>query len=70
VQTLINKTANHNCWVCENYVEVLFELTLPDIFDGLNIESVFLHLEIENYQPSVMRKKDLPPIQRMKKPQK
>ena len=66
----INKVAAHNCWVCEYYVEVMFELTLPNSFDDLNIESVFLHLEFENYEPSVMRKKDLPPIPRMKKPQK
>jgi hypothetical protein len=70
VHASINKVAAHNCWVCEHYVEVMFELTLPDSFDGLNIESVFLHLEFENYEPSVMRKKDLPPIPRMKKPQK
>jgi hypothetical protein len=64
VQASINKVASHNCWVCEGYVEVMFELTLPERFYDINVESVFLHLEFENYEPTVMKKKDLPPVPR------
>ena len=65
MQASINRVSAHNCWVCEGYVEVCFELTLPDSFNELNVESVFLHLEFENYEPIVMKKKEQAP---MKKP--
>ena len=54
----LNKGSDNNCWVCQGYNEVMFKVTLPERYQNFNVTSVFIHLEFENYEPMVMKKKE------------
>jgi hypothetical protein len=57
-RAMIRQATDCKCWVCDNYVEMLFEVSLPDKFAHMKIESVYLHFDFEGYKPFVMRKKE------------
>ena len=55
---MVKQACNTNCWVCEGYVEILFEVALPNKYASMDVDSVYVHLDFENYVPCVMKKKE------------
>lgn len=56
----MNKVIFHKCWICEGYNELQFQVTIPERFKDTLIDTVFIHLEFESYEPRVMLKKEMP----------
>ena len=49
-----NKVDPRNCWLCEGWTQMAFEVRLPDKFSGCEVASVYLHLSFEDFKPMVM----------------
>ena len=43
------KVEPRNCWLCEGWSQMLFEVRLPDKFIGCEVSSVYVHLSYEDY---------------------
>ena len=54
----IGKALTTNCWICEGWSQMKFEVSVPDRSIGQDIQSVWIHLEFEDYKPMVMLKKE------------
>ena len=54
----IGKILTTNCWICEGWSQMKFEVAVPDRSIGQEIQSVWIHLEFEDYRPMVMLKKE------------
>ena len=54
----VGKAITTNCWICEGWSQMKFEVAVPERNNGLDIESVWIHLEFEDYKPMVMLKKE------------
>lgn len=46
---LIQQVTHNNCWVCEGYNEVDFEVELPKEYLNLEVESVYIHFDFEEF---------------------
>ena len=44
------------CWLCDNWREIVFELSLDELSDLPPVERVFIHLEVEGFQALPMNK--------------
>ena len=49
-----SKVDPRNCWLCEGWSQMLFEVRLPEKFIGCEVASVYLHLSFEEFNPMVM----------------
>ena len=54
----IGKAHTTNCWICEGWSQMKFEVSVPDRSIGQDIQSVWIHFEFEDYKPMVMLKKE------------
>jgi len=46
--------APRNCWLCEGWTQMAFEVRLPEKFIGVDVSSVYIHLNFEDFKPMVM----------------
>jgi len=57
-QNNVGKLVSRNCWLCEGWNQMKFEVTLPDKYMGIEVTSVFIHFDFEDYKPMTMLLKD------------
>ena len=50
-----SEIAPRNCWLCEGWTQMFFEVRLPDKFIGVDVASVYIHLNFEDFKPMVMQ---------------
>ena len=54
----VGKIVSHNCWLCEGWVQIRFEVRLPEKYFDSDVKSVFIQFEFEDYKPMVMLLKE------------
>ena len=56
----VGKVVSRNCWLCEGWVQLRFEVRLPEKYAGQDVKAVFIHFAFEDYKPMVMLLKETP----------